>query len=238
MKHTTFSCYKPQRGTGSNIIKKSFVFLIFLCISSILIYNFQIIPALIPFTKAKATTKITRVTQRTIIDCISSTSYDDFIKLTYGNEGNVTSLETNAAKIALINSSITESVINEICNDKKLSVAIPLGNLSGETIFTGKGPDININLAVSPEITCNIESEFYERGINQTLHRIIAQVDVKSYVLLPFSPQEIEVSTKYCIAETVIVGDIPSAYTKINRTGEEISESDIDDIYDFGAAVE
>ena len=54
---------------------------------------------------------------------------------------------------------------------------------------------------------------------------------------MPMSTQTMNVTTKYCVAETVIVGEVPDAYTKINRLDDELSESDIDDIYDFGATL-
>jgi len=34
---------------------------------------------------------------------------------------------------------------------------------------------------------------------------------------------------------TVIVGDVPDAFTQIVRLTDDITESDIDDIFDFGA---
>jgi hypothetical protein len=39
----------------------------------------------------------------------------------------------------------------------------------------------------------------------------------------------------YCVAETLIVGEVPDALTQINRLTEEISEEEIDDVNDFGA---
>ncbi len=232
----TFPCSKKNK-LPILFSKRILVFLIFICLSLTFMYNLQIIPALIPFVKATATTEITLRIQEIINQSFFSNDYGNFVTLKYGSQGNVVSLETDTANIANLTSNITKDVISSLCQNDRLSVSIPLGNLTGGAIFTGKGPDIEVKIAVSEKINCKIENEFYESGINQTLHRIVAIIDTEVYALVPMSVQTIEISTKYCIAETVIVGDVPDAYTKINRVDDEILESDIDDIYDFGATL-
>ncbi len=229
---------KSKKGRVRSFLKKSICFILFLCLSIVLIYNFQIIPVLIPLTEAQTTTDITAKLQHTIRNTVASGNYTDFVQLRYGTDGSVVSLETNTAAIAMITGTITEASIDALCGKGRIMIQIPLGTLSGGALLTGRGPNISIPLAVSPEITCEIENEFYESGINQTLHRIIAEVEVEAYALLPIAPKKIQVEAEYCIAETVIVGKVPDAYTKINRLSDDVGESDIDDIYDFGATLD
>lgn len=238
MQSETFSCCSRRKHKSLRLFKKAICFLLFICLSLILIYNFQLIPTLIPFVRAHATTLITLEMQKIIGECVATGDYSDFTTLEYGADNTVVSLKTNAASIAKLSSSIAETAILKLSENDRLCVSIPAGNLTGGAIFTGKGPDIDISLAVSKKITCHFENEFYERGINQTLHRIVAKVETEVYALVPMSHQSITVVTEYCIAETVIVGKVPEAYTKINRLDEEIEESDIDDIYDFGAVLD
>ena len=222
----------------SYLIRRVVRFVIISAVAAALIYNFQIVPSLIPLTVAQTTSDVTYEIQKIISECVAKGYYDDIVTLKYNSNGGVVSLETNAGKIALLTSEITKSVLSSIGKTSKLIVAIPLGNLTGGAIFTGKGPDINIKLLLSPKINCRIENEFNESGINQTLHRIVAVVETDVYALVPAKKQNIKVETRYCIAETVIIGDVPDAYTKINRLDDELSESDIDDIYDFGATLQ
>ncbi len=229
-----FKCTKQKCKLA---LTKGIMAVVFICLSLTLIYNFQIIPALIPFAKANISTEITKTMQSVVKNCIESGGYTDFVRLSYSTDGNVTALETNYESIALINSRLTESATKILCDNDLLTVRIPLGTLSGGAILAGKGPDIKIKVKISPKITTAIENEFYESGINQTLHRIVAKINVKTYALLPMSTREIEVPTEICLAETVIVGKVPDAYTKINRHDNELEESDIDDIYDFGATL-
>ena len=219
-------------------LRRVLCFAIIIIFAAALIYNFQIVPSLIPLTVAQTTSDVTYEIQQIISECVSKGYYNDIVSLKYNSDGNVVSLETDAGKIALLTSEITKSVISSVGEANKLTVSVPVGNLTGGAIFTGRGPNINIKLLISPKINCRIENEFYESGINQTLHRIVAVVETDVYALVPAKKQNIKVETKYCITETIIIGEVPDAYTKINRLDDELSESDIDDIYDFGATLQ
>ncbi len=228
-----FNCIKTHKSS----FRGTFLYIFFVCLSLTLIYNLQIIPALMPLTKANITTEITRELQSIVDMYLSSEKDIDFVKLIYDSNKNVSALKTDTQKITLANSKIVQQAVNSLCKNDCITVNIPLGTLSGGAIFSGKGPNIKIKVKISPEVISHIENEFYESGINQTIHRIVAKINVKTYALLPFSAKEFNVSAKFCLAETVIVGKVPDAYTKINRIDDELSESDIDDIYDFGATL-
>lgn len=226
--------FRNKRRAKEKLFSKIIIVSIFFLLCFIVIYNTQIIPVLLPFAEAKTSTVITSEVQKIIGSSIKNT-YNDLVLLKYDANGNVVSLETNIAKITSMNSDIVQRVTNELLSKDRMSINIPLGTLSGGALLTGRGPNISIPLAFSPKITCNTENEFYESGINQTLHRIVAKVRVDAYILLPASPKTVSVETEYCVAETVIVGKVPDAYTKISRLEDDISEKEIDDIYDFGA---
>lgn len=230
-----FSCSSKKRRNSPYI--KALCLILLVCLSLTFVYNLQVIPALFPFAESQITTEVTKTMQSIIRRCVSSEEYR-FVNITYNQNGDIASLETVSKTVALVNSAITESAAEELTQNNILNVKIPIGNLFGGAFFVGKGPNINFKIRFSPKIVCRIENEFYESGINQTLHRIVAKIDVKAYALLPFSTEEITINTEYCIAETVIVGKVPEAYTKINRLNDELEESDIDDIFDFGASLE
>ncbi len=228
-------CYSTRKNKPKlSIAKKIVMFCIFLFAVFLIIFNVQIIPVLEPYAKAAGTTAVTSKIQNIIQNAFSE-EFEDIVKLRYDESGNVVSLETNTLKISTLNAEIVQKITKELENDNRLAVKIPLGNLTGGAIFTGRGPDLTIPLSVSPKIECNISNEFFESGINQTLHRIVAKIDVETFILIPSASKKMQVETKVCLAETVIVGKVPDAYTKINRFYDDISESEIDDIYDFGA---
>lgn len=234
MQTSVFPCKRKRRSGFLRLIRKCCFFLLFLLLSAILIYNLQIVPALLTLTRAQATTTVTRHLHAAVRQAAAQAS-KDLVRLSYDSNGRVVSLETDSAAIALLSASTVEAVIDRLAAHTPLPITFPIGNLSGGALLTGRGPNVTVPIVVSPGITCEIENTFTESGINQTLHRIVAEIEVEVVALLPFSPQRISVETEYCLAETVIVGTVPDAYTKIHRLAGDVAESDIDDIYDFGA---
>lgn len=235
MQASVFSCKVPRKSGFFRLLRKCFFFLLFLSFSAVLIYNLQIVPALLPLTRAQATTTVTRQLHAAIQQ-VAAEAGTDLVRLSFGSDGTVVSLETDSVAIATLSAKTVAAAIASLSDKEQLPIRFPIGNLSGGALLTGRGPEITVPIIVSPEVTCEIENEFIESGINQTLHRIVAEIEVEVIALLPFCAQRIPVETEYCLAETVIVGKVPDAYTKIHRLTEDISESEIDDIYDFGAS--
>ena len=125
--------------------------------------------------------------------------------------------------------------VTDALTHERMTVRIPLGSLSGSALLSGKGPDVRVKLAVSQKITCAVRGDFTESGINQTLHRVFLRVTVEVCALLPGAVQTFSVPTDICVAETVIIGKVPEAYTRIDRFASDVTETEIDDISDYGA---
>jgi sporulation protein YunB len=68
----------------------------------------------------------------------------------------------------------------------------------------------------------NFGTEFQQSGINQTRHRVFLTINTKVRVIIPFSSNIIEVTNYMPIAESIIVGRVPSSY--INVPKEELLE--------------
>lgn len=165
----------------------------------------------------------------------SKADYDDLSSVTYDSNGKVSMIKSNITAINDERTKISLYILEEYQN-ADLNTKISLGTASGIDLLSGVGPGINVSISPAPSISTDVYNEFIEAGINQTVHRIMLSISVDTRVLLPSSSFTVKTSTSVCIAETVIVGEVPDAYTDIHR-GEDISESDIDDIYDFGASL-
>jgi hypothetical protein len=60
--------------------------------------------------------------------------------------------------------------------------------------------------------TAEFSHQFLEAGVNQTLHQIMLDIEVCVQVLLPGETTELPVRTRICVAETIIVGEVPDTY--------------------------
>jgi sporulation protein YunB len=227
---------QKQKNEKRRRFAKIVVFALFLLLSCVLIYNLQILPVLFPLAKAKCTTELTDAVNRIVRARMQSDSdgYADFVRLHFGEDGSVASVETNTPRLAKLSGDVVGDVTDALTHER-MTVRIPLGSLSGSALLSGKGPDVRVKLAVSQKITCAVRGDFTESGINQTLHRVFLRVTVEVCALLPGAVQTFSVPTDVCVAETVIIGKVPEAYTRIDRFASDVTETEIDDISDYGA---
>lgn len=231
-----FCGLQKQKNEKRRRFAKIVVFALFLLLSCVLIYNLQILPVLFPLAKAKCTTELTDAVNRIVRARMQSDSdgYADFVRLHFGEDGSVASVETNTPRLAKLSGDVVGDMTNALTHER-MTVRIPLGSLSGSALLSGKGPDVRVKLAVSQKITCAVRGDFTESGINQTLHRVFLRVTVEVCALLPGAVQTFSVPTDVCVAETVIIGKVPEAYTRIDRFASDVTETEIDDISDYGA---
>ncbi|HBR30977.1 MAG TPA: sporulation protein YunB, partial [Clostridiales bacterium] len=59
-------------------------------------------------------------------------------------------------------------------------------------------------------VASEIRSDFKSAGINQSLHRIMLEFKICVSLLSPFASSSSEFVSSLCIAETVIVGEVPN----------------------------
>lgn len=231
-----FCGLQKQKNEKRRRFAKIVVFALFLLLSCVLIYNLQILPVLFPLAKAKCTTELTDAVNRIVRARMQSDSdgYADFVRLHFGEDGSVASVETNTPRLAKLSGDVVGDVTDALTHER-MTVRIPLGSLSGSALLSGKGLDVRVKLAVSQKITCAVRGDFTESGINQTLHRVFLRVTVEVCALLPGAVQTFSVPTDVCVAETVIIGKVPEAYTRIDRFASDVTETEIDDISDYGA---
>lgn len=157
--------------------------------------------------------------------------YGDLVTLNRDNNGQVTSLEVNAAKMNGIKSQISVRVAEKIAEKEKYDLSIPLGTVIGNEYTIGRGPNINFKMQITTTIIADFESRFYSAGINQVLHQIHIKVKMNGQTIIPWYRSSFHVETNVIAAQTVIVGISPDAYTNVIEGGSDATE----DIFDFGA---
>lgn len=139
-----------------------------------------------------------------------SLKYDDFALVKTDVNGKITSIQIDSIKLNLIASELVLSIINDIKSIEYGEFGIPLGNAFGSRLFSGRGPKINVRINPLGNVASEVKSVFQSAGINQSLHRIILEFKVCVSLLTPFESSSSEFTSTLCIAETVIVGDVPN----------------------------
>jgi sporulation protein YunB len=143
-------------------------------------------------------------------------SYDELVLVTRNGAGEVTSVQTNMAGIGRLQTRLTRTVLDEAAGLQSSRIHIPLGTVFGNQLFAGRGPAVSVGLVPVGSVETRLYHQFLSAGINQTLHRIVLEADMRIQTLLPGYTVTTDTKTGYIIAETVIVGQVPEAYTQID----------------------
>ncbi|HHW46367.1 MAG TPA: sporulation protein YunB [Clostridiales bacterium] len=159
-------------------------------------------------------------------------TYNEIIKLSMSSDNVVTSIEADTLKINMMKTKIISEIQKAFSENQLINISIPVGTLTGNEYLLGRGPSIDFNIKMSSAVLSEIKSEFTEAGINQTIHRIMLNVTAKIYLVMPWYRANTEVKNNFSIAETVIVGRVPDAFTYvIENPNNELAGY----LFDYGA---
>lgn len=211
------------------------VWTIMICTMIIYLYSCRIIPSLSESARSYLNIEINKEIERSISDYVSKNPELEFIDIRYSSDGKVSSMNANVNFINRTRTCVSKDILSSLNYGKIHSLKMPLGCLFGNELTYAKGPMLNFRFIASQNFISSIDGVFIENGINQTLHRLYIDFRIDVILSLPLKSINVPVNCRYLLSEVVIVGDVPDAYTDINRTFDDITESEIDDINDFGA---
>ena len=86
-------------------------------------------------------------------------------------------------------------------------------------------------VGVSGGVLTTVDSVFSAAGVNQTTHRIEMTITVDLFIAVPTAHTSVQVETPFVIAESVLLGKVPDAYTVV--TGDD--QTTTGQIFDYGA---
>ena len=159
--------------------------------------------------------------------------YSRLVNLTTNAEGEIISLESNVMSINRLKTGVSSRIERELERISAIGIDIPIGTLVGIELLHGRGFSVGMSVEPLGYATTTIISEFTQAGINQTLHRIVIQIDAEVDAIIPGYSARVPVSTSIVAAETIIVGRVPEAYTHVVTTSEDLVGS----LEDYGATL-
>lgn len=135
--------------------------------------------------------------------------YDDIVKIERDGNGRITSITSDAKRLNLLKLRISNELSQIMLERTDDTISVSLGSLSGIDFLTGRGPKLKFKIYWVSGVDSEIVTEFTEAGINQTNYRVL--LNFKVQVGMMFAGREVGtyVENAICVAETVIVGEIP-----------------------------
>lgn len=174
----------------------------------------QFRPVAMRYLKNETNLETTRLIQESVFAALEKESldYSSFVNMEKATEGDVTTLQTNVVALNRFTSSATLAVAERL---KQMSIQeskVPFGVFSGVSLFSGLGPKLSFKIAPTGNISTQTENIFEGVGINQTRHQIMLKVTVNVDIILVGYTESVQIETSFCIAETIIVGEVPQVY--------------------------
>lgn len=138
--------------------------------------------------------------------------YDRIVYFEKDLDGRITALKTNMSEVNRLKTDILNLINDEILALDTSDIGIPLGSLFLPELFSGKGPAIPVRILSIRNSDATFSSKFSQAGINQTLHQLTMIVSVDVAVLVLGQTSSFTVNSEVVVAETVIVGEVPSTF--------------------------
>lgn len=144
------------------------------------------------------------------------TAYRNFIAIERDAGGRVLSAETDVAAVNRMKAAVSNAVMEELAARETQTVRLPLGNLLGGSFFTGRGPFLPVTVHTSGTVITTLSGEFTDAGINQTNHSLYLDMTVMMTAALPMERVHVELTTRFLVGETVLVGEVPQTVLQVD----------------------
>ena len=217
--------------------KRQKILILFLAFLFIIVFTVVNVDSRIrPTIKEVAKNKAVLMSQKALNDAVeeemqsTDIGYDSLVHTEYGEDGEVKSLQVDTAKLNLLKANITNRAIEKIEAYKNEYIQIPIGILLDSDLLIGIGPKFRIDLSVSGNVLSDIKSSFQKSGINQTHHCINLNFKFSVYAIIPGYNTSVDINSSITVAETVIVGEVPSNFTEIGNTP---TDDQLDYLFNF-----
>ncbi len=138
--------------------------------------------------------------------------YARLVQLEKDADGLVTAAVADMVQVNRLQSELTAEIIQRLTEPGTADLSVPLGNLLGTPLLSGLGPEIPVRILSVAALDVQLVSSFTHAGINQTLHRLLLEVQATVYVLIPGSTVTADVADTVTVAETVLLGRVPESY--------------------------
>ena len=162
---------------------------------------------------------MTQAIDTAVDNCLQENGMDyaDFVTIETDSVGKVTSITSNTAANSRFKRQVVDSVVRQLEALDGDALRVPLGTLTGQPLLSGTGPRVRVRVDSVGEVVADYANSFTAAGVNQTLHRVCLEVTATVYLFLPGEILPVSVSSNVCVAETVIVGETPDTYLRLEK---------------------
>ncbi len=200
-----------------------------LAVSGYIFINANLRPALLGLAEARVRSIAANAMHEAILDTFQDDNIYNSLVDIHETGSSVYLLQANSGKINSLASVCAQTAQERISGLGEQGVSIAIGTVIGIPLLAGRGPQLMVSFTPVGSVHTSFESEFRSAGINQTLHRINLHMSASVQIILPGITHNVNVTGEATIAESIIVGDVPNAYTNVedeNRLYDLLPDDD------------
>lgn len=151
-----------------------------------------------------------------VLRALGDGQYDTLVTVVQNDAGRVSSIQTDALQINVLKGRISEAACGALAAHT-LTAAIPIGSLTGLDILAGRGFALHVPVRTAGYAVSDVQSVFSDAGVNQTVHRLMLTVHAEVCLSMAKTQKAETLAYEVCIAETVIVGEVPQFYANTGK---------------------
>ncbi len=214
----------PHRHIGKPIHYRKLLLFFLLalgCTAALLTVELKLRPLVYSYAEGRASYLASKAVNEAVQEELESAGgvYDRLIFFEKSPDGMaILAVKTDSVAINRFKAAVVDQVSEKMQRQKDTVIEIPMGNLWGGELLSGRGPRISVVLQMVQSAKAEFISQFDQAGINQTRHRLLLEVQANVTMLLPVGKATFPVVTQVNLAETILVGDVPESYTDIVDT--------------------
>lgn len=144
----------------------------------------------------------------------NQTLYRDIYEVRTDTNGRITSVVADTAAVNAIKAELTSAVTTELSALSSREVTIPVGTLVGWQLLAGMGPEMRVRVLQESYVDSDLTSRLQTSGINQTELLVFMRFRVTMGVMLSGFSSSVEVQDEICIAQALVVGDVPQFFVR------------------------
>lgn len=205
--------------TKHSRLKQKLLIIISVILLSVILFETRAIP----FTAKCVAKQSKAISAKIISESVTQVQkelnfkYSDLADISTSDSGEVRFISANAMNINKLKSEVALRIQNKLDREGMYSFKLPLGAFFDVTTLSTLGPGVEVSFALTGSVNCRLKSSFESAGVNQTIHHILLVVSTDIIALGTEFKEHTEFETEFEIAQTVIVGNIPSTFADIVR---------------------
>ena len=213
----------------------SVVLIVVLCVLGLIGLMFlRCRPVMTAFAESQAVWTATKIANQVAADVLLEYAElcADAIVVSYDGAQKLSSVRTDTASVNTVRTQMIDRVITAMEQFSSLSVALPMGTLTGWDWFSGFGPLLTFPVSFTATVWSDVSSSLVAEGINQSIYQVLIHLEISLYVVSPAGRSTVGTRVSYPMAETVLLGEVPDNLTEVYGDDQSV----LGQIFDYGTS--